>query len=142
MRIKKPKRQQISDLPRSTPAELMRVLIDPMHALVLVVEGTAADALANATRQIGEMDRDGLGHLACRDILTALAELDLRARQIAPEKIAGLRTTADAIEEARRALAAAERAHVRAKAEVLAAIGYHDKVEALRRSTAEAEASP
>lgn len=114
-------------LPPSPPNELMRMLIDPRQALALVTEGTAGAALANATRQIGAMNRDGLGHLACNDILTALAELELRARQLAPATIESVQSTHTAIESAKAALAAAECAHARSKAEVLVALGYREK---------------
>ena len=114
-------------LPPSPPNELMRMLIDPRQALALVTEGTAGAALANATRQIGEMNRDGLGHLACSDILTALAELELRARQLTPATIESVQSTRTAIESAKAALASAECAHARSKAEVLVALGYREK---------------
>jgi hypothetical protein len=118
-------------LPQSPPDELMRMLIPPSQALALLTEGKTAEALANATRQIGAMTREGLGHLACSDILTALAELDLRARQLAPSAIASIGATDRAITEARAALVAAEAAHARAKAEVLLALGYREQAEAL-----------
>ena len=113
--------------PPSPPNELMRMLIDPRQALALVTEGTAGAALANATRQIGAMNRDGLGHLACSDILTALAELELRARQLAPATIESVQSTHTAIESAKAALASAECAHARSKVEVLVALGYREK---------------
>lgn len=117
---------------RQSPADdLMRMLIDPMHALDLVAEGKVAEALANATRRIGEIQRDDLGHLVCGDILIALAELDLRARQLPPAMIEDLHSTHDAIAAAEAALEAARRAHIRAKAEVLVAIGYREKAEAM-----------
>lgn len=124
-------RTRIIDLPRATPDELMRMLIDPIHALDLVAEGKAAEALANATRRIGELQRDDLGHLVCSDILIALAELDLRARQLPPDMIESLHSTQDAIAAAEAALESARHAHVRAKAEVLVKIGYREKAEAL-----------
>lgn len=117
--------------PHVPPDELMRALIDPRQALALVTEGKTAEALANATRQIGALNRDGLGHLVCSDILTALAELELRARQLAPATIEGVQSTRDAIESAKAALAAAERAHARSKAEVLVSLGYRAKAEEL-----------
>lgn len=125
-----PKSERLPQVPQASPAELLRVLIDPMHALTLVTEGKTAEALANATRQIGELNRDGLGHLACSDILIALAELELRSRQL-PAAIAGVRSTRAAVESAKAALAAAEHEHVRSKAEVLSALGYREKAEAL-----------
>ncbi len=138
-----PPRVRASDLPRAAPDELMHMLIDPMQALALVTEGNTAKALANATRQIGELNRNDLGHLACRDILVALAELDLRATQISPELIEGFRTTRTAIAAAEEALEAARRAHTRTKAEVLIAIGYRAKVEQMdfRVDVVEAEAA-
>ena len=116
-------------LPQSSPDELMRMLIDPTHALDLVAEGKAAEALANATRRIGELNRAGL--LPCSDILAALAELDLRARQLPPSMIEDLHVTHAAITVAEAALEAARRAHTRAKAEILIAIGYREKAAAL-----------
>jgi hypothetical protein len=109
----------------------MRMLIDPMQAIDLVAEGKAAEALANATRRIGELQRDDLGHLVCSDILIALAELDLRGRQLPPAMIEDLHSTHDAIAAAELALEAARSAHLRAKAEVLVALGYREKAEAL-----------
>jgi hypothetical protein len=130
--MKKQKAASRDALPRTTPAdELMRLLIDPLHALALVTEGTVGEALANATRRIGELNRDNLGHLACSDILIALAELELRSRQLSPEMIGAIGSTNTAVEEAKRALAEAERAHARAKAEVLVALGYREKAEAM-----------
>jgi hypothetical protein len=112
-------------------AELLRMLIDPMQAIDLVAEGKAAEALANATRCIGELRRNDLGHLVCSDILIALAELDLRGRQLPPGMIDDLHSTHDAIAAAEAALEAARHAHTRAKAEVLVALGYREKAEAL-----------
>lgn len=140
---KAPRPRTVSELSRLPPDEAMRLLIDPAHALVLVTEGKAAEALANATRRIGELDRDGLGHLASSDILTALAELELKARQLPSIAIQRLRSTDEAIEAAKAALADAERDHARAKAEVLHAIGYQEAAKALgfRVALVEAETS-
>jgi len=140
--VKKKSQRQPERLPQPPPHDLMRMLIPPAQALDLVTQGKTAEALANATRQIGKLTRDGLGHLACSDILTALAELDLRARQIAPETIERVAENR-AIEEARAALAAAEVLHTRAKAEAFLAIGYREHAEALgfRVGIVEAEAS-
>jgi len=120
-----------SQLPSLPPDELMRVLIPPTQALDLIIEGKTAEALANATRQIGGLTRDGLGHLVCSEILTALAELDLRAKQIGPEVLGSIEESHRAIEEARAALTAAETKHTRAKAEVFLALGYREHAEAL-----------
>lgn len=125
---KNPPRPQAGRLP---PNELMRVLISPSQALDLVAEKKTADALANATRQIGDMTRDGLGHLACSDILTALAELDLRAKQISPQMLRNLEDTREAILRARAELAAAETLHTRAKAEIFRSLGYREQAKAL-----------
>ena len=129
--MRKKDQRQPERLPQSPPHELMRVLIDPMHALVLVTQGKVGEALANATLRIGDLNRDGLGNLVCSDILIALAELELRARQLTPATIESVQSTSTAIESAKAALAAAERAHARAKAEVLVALGYREKAEAL-----------
>jgi len=107
------------------------MLIPPSQALELVAQQKTAEALANATRQIGGMTRDGLGHLACSDILTALAELDLRGRQVSPQMLRSLDDTRAAITRAHAALATAEALHARAKAEILLAIGYREQAEAL-----------
>lgn len=128
---KNPPRPLSGRLSQSPPDDLMRMLIDPAQALALVAEGKVAEALANATRRIGEMNRDDLGHLACSDILIALAELDLRGKQISPEMLDGIRSTGEDIEAAKAALVAAERAHARAKAEVLSVIGYRERAEAM-----------
>ena len=117
-----------SRLPTLPPDELMRLLIESTQVLELVIEGTAADALANATRRIGEYSRDGLGHLVCNEILVALAELDLRAKRLDPAMRDAVRTTYQAIDAAEQALEAARREHARAKAEVLLALGYREKV--------------
>ena len=132
---KNPPRPQERLLPQAPPDELMRVLISPSQALDLAVEGKTADALANATRQIGVLTRDGVGHLVCSDILTALAELDLRAKQLAPEVLGRVEESRRAIEEARAALAAAETQHTRAKAEVFLVLGYRAHAEALAPSS-------
>ena len=113
-----------------------------MHALELVANGQVAEALANATRRIGEMNRDNLGHLACSDILIALAELDLRARQLPPSMIEDLHSTHDAITAAEIALETARRAHTRAKAEILVSLGYREKAEALGFKVGIVEAAP
>lgn len=130
-------------LSRSTPDELMRLLIDPGQALALVEQGNAAEALASATRRIGDLQRDGLGHLICTDILTALAELDLRARSLPEGMAARIGQTRDAVEIAKQALAAAEHEHTRAKAEVLIELGYREKAESMgfRVALVDAEAS-
>lgn len=107
------------------------MLIPSAHALDLVVEGKAAEALANATRRIGALTRDGLGDLTCSDILVALAELELRSRSISPEMLTAIRATADAIEAARAAITSAQRAHARARSQVLAALGYREEAEKL-----------
>jgi len=119
-------------LPQAPPDELMRVLISPSQALELAVEGKTADALANATRQIVVLTRDGVGHLVCSDILTALAELDLRAKQLAPEVLRRVEESHRVIEEARAALAAAEAAHAKAKAAAFLALGYREHSAQLR----------
>lgn len=128
---KSPPRRHDGALPSLPPDELLHILIDPMHALDLVAKDQVAEALANATRRIGELNRDNLGHLTSSDILIALAELDLRARQLPPSMIEDLHSTHDAIAAAEAALEAARRAHTRAKAEVLIALGYREKAEAL-----------
>ena len=128
---KSPPRQHAGALPRLPPAELMRMLISPGQALDLLVEGKAAEALANATRQIGGLQRDGLGHLVGSDILVALAELDLRAKELGPAPVHIIKQTERALEEAKERLVAAERAHARAKAEALIALGYRQQAEAM-----------
>lgn len=129
MRKKVPR--QPERLPQAPPDELLLVLIDPMHALDLVAKDQVAEALANATRRIGELNRDNLGHLTCSDILIALAELDLLARQLPPSMIEDLHATHDAIAAAEIALETARNAHTRAKAEILVSLGYREKAEAL-----------
>lgn len=113
-----------SRLPRATPDELVRMLIPPVQALDLVLLGTTADAVANATRSIGKLRADGLDHLACGDIVVALAELDLRAKALGPEAVQRVRDTHAAIAKAEQALDDARRAHASAKTEVLATLGY------------------
>ena len=128
---KNPKQVPSGRLPRSSPEELMRMLIPPSQALDLVSAGTAGEALANAMHQIGELTKSGLGNLACTDILDALAELVLRAKQVSPAALCNITASRQAIEDARTALAAAEREHARAKAEVLISLGYTEQAEAM-----------
>jgi hypothetical protein len=126
-----PKNLPSGRLPQAPPEELLRMLIPPSQALDLVAQHKTAEALANATRQIGAMERDGLGHLACNDILTALAELDLRAKQVSPQMLKSLEDTREAIMRAHAALATAEILHTRARAEILLTIGYREQAEEL-----------
>ncbi len=126
---KAPPRRPESPLPRLPAEELMRLLIPPAQALDLLVQGSAAEALANATRQIGDMNRGGIGHLACTDILLALAELELRAKKLGSAPVHRIQHTADALEAAKATLAQAEHAHARAKAEALVALGYRHEAE-------------
>ena len=128
---KSPKQQASGRLPRSSPEELMRMLIPPSQALDLVSTGTAGDALANAMRQIGELTKSGLGNLACADILDALAELVLRAKRVSPAALCSIAASREAIEAARTALVVAEREHARAKAEVLVTLGYEEQAAAM-----------
>lgn len=107
------------------------MLIPPSQALDLVATGTAGEALANAMHQIGELTKSGLGNLACTDILDALAELVLRAKQVAPAALCNITASRQAIDSAKAALAAAEREHARAKAEVLISLGYKEQAEVL-----------
>lgn len=118
-------------LPSAPPGNLLRMLIDPAQALALVTEGQVGAALANATRRIGELRGDGLGHLVRDDILVALAELELRARTLPADAVTAIQSTMEVIETARRALKDAERAHARARAAVLVGLGYREKVEEL-----------
>lgn len=128
-------------LPKSSPAELLRMLIPASQAFDLTITGTAGDALANATQRIGQIKQDGLAHLVCTDILDALAELVLRAKQLSPEMLGNVHSCREAVEAAKRALAAAEQAHARAKAEVFAALGYKEQAEALGFRVGVVEAS-
>jgi hypothetical protein len=139
----RPKRQPDRQLPVSSPRDLMRWLIPPAQALDLTRDGATADALANATRQIGDADRIGLGHLAPRDMLTALAELDLQAKKLPPDLVTRLDSTVADIRMAEIALENAKKEHRRAKAEVLFALGYHEEAETLgyRVALVETEAS-
>lgn len=105
------------------PDELMRLLIPPVQALELTLQGMAAEALANATRRFDALKRDRLDHLTSNGILTALAELDLRGRQLDPALVNRVRQTHDEVKDARRALADAEANHARAKADVFSALG-------------------
>ena len=109
---------------RDPPAVLMRNLIDPMQAVHLVVEGTAGEAVANATRRIGELKSLG-PWCPTDDIVIALAEVELRGRHAAAEILA-VRKARAALDAAKAALDAAERNHARSIAEVLTAIGYED----------------
>ncbi|HSX23412.1 MAG TPA: hypothetical protein VLE97_11615 [Gaiellaceae bacterium] len=109
---------------RDPPAVLMRNLIDPMQAVHLVVEGTAGQAVANATRQIGELKSLG-PWCPTDDIVIALAEVELRGRH-ATEEIEAVRKARAAIDAAKAALDAAERGYARSIAEVLTVLGYED----------------
>lgn len=111
-------------LPRSSPRELLRVLVPPAQAIELVLLGTTADALANATRGFGKLRDDGLDHLVCHDILDALAELDLRTKELSRAAIQRVAETRAEIDKAEAALDAAKSAHACAKAEIFRALGY------------------
>lgn len=111
-------------LRRDPPVVLMRSLIDPMQAVCLVVEGKAGEALANATRQIGELKSLG-PWCPTDDIVIALAEVELRGRAVAAE-IQAVRNARAALDAARATLDAADRAHARSLAQILTALGYQD----------------
>lgn len=63
----------------------MRTMIDPFYAVWLVVEGSIGEALANATRKTHEART--IGFAVSDTMLQALAELELRARDVSPELI-------------------------------------------------------
>lgn len=109
---------------RDPPAVLMRNLIDPMQAVHLVVEGKAGEAVANATRRIGELKSLG-PWCPTNDIVIALAEVELRGKAAAAE-IQAVRNAKAALDAAKAALDAAERAHAGSIAQVLTALGYED----------------
>lgn len=102
---------------RVPAADLMRLLIDPMHAVTLVTEGKVGETLANATRRIGDLRDTGLMGQVSDDILRALAELELRARGVSPGQIEAVRSTALVLSDA-------QQEHARAAAAVLNALGY------------------
>lgn len=61
----------------------MRTMIDPFYAVWLVTEGSVGEALANATRKTHEARK--IGFNVSDTLLQALAELELRARDLDPE---------------------------------------------------------
>lgn len=124
-------KRQPDRLPVSAPRDLMRWLIPAAQALDLVRNGDTANALANATRQIGVADQHGFGHLAPRDMLTALAELDLQAKNLPPDLIEQIDSTLAAMRTTEIALELAKKEHRRARAEILFALGYHEEAEAM-----------
>lgn len=73
------------------PDLAMRTMIDPFYAVWLVCEGSVGEALANCTRKTYEARKIGLGGLAGDTMLQALAELELRARDLPPELLAQAR---------------------------------------------------
>lgn len=90
-----------SGCPEKTPDPLppdiaLQTMITPLYATWLVTENAVGEALANATRALA-------GRGAGDALLQALAELDLRARNLSPEEIAtarDLRQKADAAQAA------------------------------------------
>lgn len=76
----------------------MRTMIDPFYAVWLVCQGSVGEALANATRKTVEARRLGFGGLAGDTMLQALAELELRARDIDPKLIAQAKELRDAMD--------------------------------------------
>lgn len=76
----------------------MRTMIDPFYAVWLVCQGCVGEALANATRKTVEARRIGFGGLAGDTMLQALAELELRARDIDPKLIAQAKELRDAMD--------------------------------------------
>lgn len=61
----------------------MRTMIDPFYAVWLVTEGNVGEALANATRKTHEARK--IGFNVSDTLLQALAELELRARDLDPQ---------------------------------------------------------
>ena len=76
-------RAQASKLPELPNDIAMRTMIDPFYAVFLVGEGSVGEALANATRANVEARRVGI--TVGDTMLQALAELELRARDLDPE---------------------------------------------------------
>lgn len=76
-------------LPELPPDIAMRTMIDPFYAVYLVTEGSVGEALANATRSGAEARKVGI--TVGDTMLTALAELELRARDLSPELIVQVR---------------------------------------------------
>ena len=72
--------RQLQELP---PDIAMRTMIDPFYAVYLVTEGSVGEALANATRAGYEARK--LGMMIGDTMLAALAELELRARDLDPK---------------------------------------------------------
>jgi hypothetical protein len=64
------------------PDVAMHTMLDVNYAIYLVTEGRVGEALSNATRAIAEVREAGL--VSSDTMIIALAELELRAREIAP----------------------------------------------------------
>jgi aminoglycoside phosphotransferase (APT) family kinase protein len=97
------------------PDVAMRMMLDPQYAVWLVVEGVVGDALANATNAIQAARRHGL--TSGDTMISALAELHRRARDITPETIAAAAHT-------RRKLEEAQAAYSEAAAKITVHLGY------------------
>lgn len=83
-----------SALPELPPAVAMRTMIDPFYAVWLVSQGSIGEALANCMRKTVEARQAGL--TIGDTMMQALAELELRARDLPPELIAQAKELRDA----------------------------------------------
>lgn len=109
--------QEANALP---PDVAMRTMIEPFYALWLVCEGSVGTALANCTRALSEARQVGVGVLAGDTMLIALAELERRSHDLAPEQLAYVR-------ELRRKKDEADVAYMVAAAKITEQLGYPPK---------------
>ena len=89
-------RAQAGKLPELPNDIAMRTMIDPFYAVWLVTYGSVGEALANATRKTYEARQQGFN--VSDTLLQALAELELRARDVDPALIKQARELRDQLD--------------------------------------------
>lgn len=88
--------RELGELPSLPNDVAMRTMIDPLYAVWLVTQGNVGEALATATRKTHEAR--AIGFTVSDTLLQALAELELRARDIDPKLIAQAKELRDAMD--------------------------------------------
>lgn len=92
-------------MPELPPDVAMRTMIDPFYAVWLVSEGSVGEALANATRGLAEARKAGI--TVGDTMLQALAELELRARDLSPVLLVEVRALRQKLDAAQSEYSAA-----------------------------------